>query len=287
MRHIFSVYRKHVAVLLALMLAVSMLPAEAASAASVNLNRRSASVLVEKSIRLSVSGTKKTVKWSSSDSSVASVYKGKVTGKKPGKVTITAKVSGKTLKCNVTVKYNAAAAEKKLVKSTQNLPTGILIRYTNKNSYPISVSAKMSFRDAVKTAISVEEDHNYCLEAGKSSYFFFKKPVDSNYQYITYTDYKLSLKTKASPYKGYTEDITQWCKPGVGTMSMTAYNYSGKDLTAAKISCLLYDSRGKVTGYISYFPGCLKKRTHIEENINYPTYLTNPSQVKTFVDYAY
>ena len=55
--------------------------------------------------KLKITGTKKEVKWSSSDKSKATVNsKGKVYTKKNGKVTITAKVGGKKYKCKVTVK---------------------------------------------------------------------------------------------------------------------------------------------------------------------------------------
>lgn len=57
-----------------------------------------------KTATLSVSGTKQTVKWSSSDKSIAKVNKnGKVTAVAKGKATITAKVDGKKLKCTIYV----------------------------------------------------------------------------------------------------------------------------------------------------------------------------------------
>ena len=57
-----------------------------------------------KTATLSVSGTKQTVKWSSSDKSIAKVNKnGKVTAVAKGTATITAKVDGKKLKCTVYV----------------------------------------------------------------------------------------------------------------------------------------------------------------------------------------
>ena len=68
--------------------------------------------------KLSVSGTNKTVKWTSSASAVATVSSsGLVVGKKAGTTTIKAKVSGKTLTCTITVinKYDARQCRKLLV----------------------------------------------------------------------------------------------------------------------------------------------------------------------------
>lgn len=70
---------------------------------------------------LKVSGLAgRTVYWYTSDSSVASVDGGKVTGKKGGKCTITAQIqNGKTLKCQVTVKDDA-----KINKTSISLKVG-------------------------------------------------------------------------------------------------------------------------------------------------------------------
>ena len=76
-------------------------------AAAPKLNKKSATLTVGKKLTLKVQNAKKgaTIKWSSKDKSIASVSaKGVVTAKAVGKTTITAVVSKKTLKCNVTVK---------------------------------------------------------------------------------------------------------------------------------------------------------------------------------------
>ncbi len=91
-----------VVLLLGLMLAM---PLNASAAAKVKLSKTSVTLVKGKTCTLKVTGTKKKVKWSSSKTSVATVStKGKVTAKKKGTATITAKVGGKSYKCTVKVK---------------------------------------------------------------------------------------------------------------------------------------------------------------------------------------
>ena len=78
---------------------------EANAASKVKLNKTKATITVGKTVTLKVKNTKKKVKWSSSNKRIATVSsKGKVKGKKAGKVTITAKIGKKKYKCKVTVK---------------------------------------------------------------------------------------------------------------------------------------------------------------------------------------
>lgn len=78
---------------------------------------KSSITLDKKSIELYLKGTKTatlkatvkpsaTITWSSSNRSVATVSNGKVTAKRVGKCTITAKANGKVARCTVTVKKN-------------------------------------------------------------------------------------------------------------------------------------------------------------------------------------
>lgn len=75
-------------------------------ASSIKLNKKTATVTVGSSITLtaSVSGKSKTITWSSSNKAIATVVNGKVTGKKAGTATITAKANGQTATCKITVK---------------------------------------------------------------------------------------------------------------------------------------------------------------------------------------
>ena len=70
----------------------------------IQLNKKGIYLIKGKAFKLKVNGTKKAVKWSTSNSKVAPVNKnGVVVGKNKGAAIITAKVAGKSLKCKVIV----------------------------------------------------------------------------------------------------------------------------------------------------------------------------------------
>lgn len=80
-------------------------PMTSEAAKAPKLSKKTASIVVGKSVQLSVKNTKKKVKWSTSNKNVATVSKkGMVTAKKTGTAKITAKVGKKKYTCKVTVK---------------------------------------------------------------------------------------------------------------------------------------------------------------------------------------
>ena len=97
--------KKYLSLLLTLALIFSLAgPAQAASAATIKLNRTKAEVIKGDYLYLKVSGTKSEVSWSVKNKSIATTTsKGKVTAIKVGNTTITAKVGKKTLTCKITV----------------------------------------------------------------------------------------------------------------------------------------------------------------------------------------
>ena len=75
-----------------------------AEAATVKLNATKKTIVIGSTYQLKVKNTKKTVKWSTSNKKVATVSSsGKVTAKKAGTATITAKVGKKKLTCVIKV----------------------------------------------------------------------------------------------------------------------------------------------------------------------------------------
>ena len=97
--------------------------------AKVKLNKKTIYLAPKVKYKLKITGTKKKVTWKSSNKKIATVSKkGKVTAKKTGKVTITAKVRGKKYKCKVYVvkkaRYNARKLRDFVVKKGKKYKDG-------------------------------------------------------------------------------------------------------------------------------------------------------------------
>jgi flavodoxin len=124
-------WKRMLAVVFAMLFVVGQLATTAvdvsAAAKKKTLNATKVTMTVGKTKQLKVSNISAgKVKWSSSKKSVATVSKtGKVTAKKTGKTTITAKFSGKSLKCKVTVKAKVSSTitqETPATPSTEETP---------------------------------------------------------------------------------------------------------------------------------------------------------------------
>jgi len=117
-------------------------------AATVSLNKRSTSVYIGKTTQLKVKNYTGKIRWSSSNTSIATVSStGKVKGKKAGTVTISARAGKKTLKCKVTVRSVISVSPKTLYMDgvddetiTVTLKKSCGLRYSISNPDIISCS---------------------------------------------------------------------------------------------------------------------------------------------------
>lgn len=164
---------------LVLTVAVGFVPLEEASAATIKLNKTKVTVYAGKTTTLKIKGTSKKVTWKSSNKAVATVYKGKVTAKKAGTATITAKVSGKSYKCKVTVKkpyLNKKTSSLYVGKTTTLKLTGATVKsYTSKNTAVATVSktGKVTAKKAGSAKIAVKDTkgrYYYCTVTVKNPY---------------------------------------------------------------------------------------------------------------------
>ncbi len=97
---------------------LTLLFATTVNAAGLKMSKSSLTLYLKDTYTLKVSGTKGTVKWSTSNSGVATVSNGKVTAKKAGSCTVKATVGKKSVSCKINVKKPVTATYKNYVKTT-------------------------------------------------------------------------------------------------------------------------------------------------------------------------
>lgn len=151
---------------LMVLLVLAALPSTAQAAPKLRLNKTKATVYVGKTVTLKASGASGTVTWASKNKKIATVKKvtgksAKVTAKKAGKTTITAKIGRKSVKCTITAKNPYLNVKKKTLAVKQAFQlklTGAKIR-SCKSDRPavakVSKSGKVTAKKAGKAVVSV------------------------------------------------------------------------------------------------------------------------------------
>ncbi len=135
------------------------------NAATLKLNEKKITLSAGKSINLKVSGTDKTVKWSTSEKMVAVVsQKGKVTGKNAGTVIITAKVGKQNLQCRVTVKATlnktkTIIAKNDYVKLSLKGAVAKSFKSSNKKIATVSQNGKVVAKHKGRVIITVVDNN--------------------------------------------------------------------------------------------------------------------------------
>lgn len=281
--------------LLALLLVITILVPSTNVQAAVKLNRTSLTMNVGDTSQLKINGTSKKVSWSSNKSSVASVNsKGKVTAKKEGTATISAKVSGKTYKCNVTVKstFSSKDAVKNIKCELQNTGKGVVALLTNKNKSAVSIEAKLVYFDNAGSMLMSTSDDVYCLEPDATCALFFIAPYDSNYDSIDYSDYKLTMSVEKSYYTKYAaSQIEVTSNTGSDNITAEVINNSDYDLDTIKLSVVYYDANNNAIGYKSTYANCESSGSVDYLTFSFPhdsDYNTiYPASYKIYVNHAY
>lgn len=134
--------RSIVCVMLSVIMIMTM-SAVPVSAAKICLSKSSLTLVVGKSVYLSVNGTSKKAVWSSKDDSIAEVSnKGKVTALKSGNTDITATIDEKSYSCSVTVKDCSVSAGSKSVFVDKKKSIAVSIKAVNTQNLEFSVEDK-------------------------------------------------------------------------------------------------------------------------------------------------
>ncbi len=144
-------------------------------AQSIKLNKKTVYLTKGDTYELKISGTLAKVKWSSSSKKIATVSKkGKVTAKRLGKATITAKVKGKKYKCKVIVERKAAH-KARLLRSyimKNGVSNDAKTRFTIQNTY-------MEGENTVKVSITAYKGEKELLFKRSCEYSPENPPADT------------------------------------------------------------------------------------------------------------
>lgn len=220
----------------------------------VTVNFKNMTLNVGKKTTLKVVGVQSSkVKWSSSKKSVATVKGGKITAKKAGITTITAKVGKIKYSCKVKVKAKVnQPAWKSHFRIDYIIDTadGVLMKATNISSKTInSVTGYVNYKDASGFKFSESLDTVNGVAPKESFYMAFDHPYQKSYSSWIY-DFKVNnTSLKYTSRKSSLSMVNPWFdinklywKSGV-----TVRNSSVRDLWFDIIA--IYKYKGKIVGY--------------------------------------
>ena len=203
------------------------------AASKVKINKTKATVYVGKTEALKISGTSKTVKWSTSNKNIATVSgKGKVTAKKAGTTTITAKVSGKSYKCKVTIKNPSLNKSKATLKEgktiTLKLTGATAKKYTssNKNVATVNNSGKITAKKAGTTTIT-------CTDSNKKTY---KCKISVTEKVVPYVPHKHSYTASVTKQATCTTNGVKTYTCSCGDFYTEIINATGHSWDEGKIT---------------------------------------------------
>lgn len=261
--------------------------------AAPKMNKTSVSVNIGKTTQLKVKGSSKTFKWSSANKKIATVdSKGKVTGVSAGSTYIYAKSGNTKLKCLVKVKFNQKDAKKNISIKYASCDKYTIAFVTNKNKYPVSISADMVFYNKNKKILDASSDDNYCLGSKKTCVLTFLHPYDDNKsQYIKPAKYKMTYNLSSSFYTDYSSKISCKSSLGINSAIVQVKNKGSKDLDTVHLTCVFYNKKGKVIGVESHYADCNDAKSSDVVSFSYP-YDSDyekiiPASCKIYVNHAY
>ena len=149
--------KKSLPLLLVFALLLTLVPITKANAKTqIRLNKTSIVLTKGQQKKLTVLGTKKSVTWSSKNRSIATVTKsGTVHAKKSGTTYVYAKVSGKTLKCKVTVKNKKSS-------STEVSSNYVYVTATGSKYHKYSTCSNMKHPKKISLSEAKREGYTPC-----------------------------------------------------------------------------------------------------------------------------
>ena len=180
---------------LLVVLAIMMAFTVPVNAASMKLNRKRVSINVGQVVTLKVKGTKKKMKWTSSNKKIATVSKkGKVKGLKAGKATISVKVGKKSLKCRVIVK-------KKRTRMTRGQRNALACA---KNYLAYSAFSKKGLKNQLLYENYSNQDAQYAVDHCGANWY--KQAYKCAKNYLSFMSFSEDELINQLEFEGFTYD---------------------------------------------------------------------------------
>ena len=192
----------------------------------------------------------KTIKWSTSNSSVATVdNNGNVFGVGVGNATITASCGGFTSSCKVEVdiNFNEQEALNNITYQTHKTESGIVVIVKNNYKYNMNLSMDCLYYNSYGTMVGKRSDYNYALESGRECALFVGNPYGSDYNDIEYSSYKVVFKAEETDILGNANNISAIGSYGANNVMVTVKN-NGSANEFTNISIVFYKN-GKIIDY--------------------------------------
>lgn len=162
--------KKMISLVLAFLVACALFPISAQAAPKLRLNKGKVTIYTGNTATLKLKGASGKIRWTIKNKKIAAMKKSgsksvKLTAKKAGKTSVTAKADGKSVKCAVTVKNPSLNAKSKTlhIKGTYQLKlTGAKIKSctsSNKTVASVTKSGKVTAKKSGKAVISVKSSN--------------------------------------------------------------------------------------------------------------------------------
>ncbi len=236
--------RKLLSFVTILVLSLMLTAPVAADAAAVKINKTKLTLDEGATYPLKISGTSKSVKWSTSNEKVATVSdNGKVKAIKKGTATITAVVNKNKYLCKVTVRevFNSSNAIKNIEIDSNDRGKGVISILKNNYSFPVSLSATIVYYDENDQMLGKSEENNYYFDKGRECVLFFGAPYDKNYNDVEYERYEIKLSVSETiNKKSNVSDIKTKSNIGADNIMIEVTNSGEKATDYTEIYVLFY-----------------------------------------------
>lgn len=181
--------KKIISILFIITLIFTAIPATTAVAA-IKLNETKLTLDEGSQYQLELTGTTKTIKWTSSNLKIVKVStNGKLTAIKVGKAIVTAKVSSRKYKCNVTVKeaLTEKEAARHITYESAETAQGLVLIFTNENPQNVTLNATVTYYDAKKNVLKKANNRILVFQSERKSVLTFSYPNSFDNYKITFS----------------------------------------------------------------------------------------------------